>query len=52
MTRVMVHLGLIAKLRGPGAQKRCPCPIHRADGRGRTFSVNLDENVFHRAVIG
>jgi hypothetical protein len=22
------------------------CPIHRGDGRGRTFSVNLSENVF------
>jgi transposase len=47
MTRVFEHLGLSARLRGPGAQKRCACPIHRADGRGRTFSVNLDQNVFH-----
>ncbi len=47
MSRVLEHLGLAAKLRGAGAQKRCACPIHRADGRGRTFSVNLDENVFH-----
>ena len=46
ITRVLEHLGLASKLRGPGAQKRCACPIHRADGRGRTFSVNLDENVF------
>ena len=23
------------------------CPILRGDGRGRTFSVNLDANVFH-----
>jgi transposase len=47
MARVLEHLGLSARLRGPGAQKRCACPIHRADGRGRTFSVNLNENVFH-----
>ena len=47
MARVFEHLGLSARLRGPGAQKRCACPIHRADARGRTFSVNLDENVFH-----
>jgi transposase len=47
MTRVFEHLGLASKLRGPGAQKRCACPIHRADGRGRTFSINLDANVFH-----
>ena len=45
--RVLEHLGLTAKLRGPGAQKRCACPIHRADGRGRTFSVNLAQHVFH-----
>ena len=47
MTRVFEHLGLASKLRGPGSQQRCACPIHRADGRGRTFSVNLDKNVFH-----
>jgi transposase len=45
--RVLEHLGLASKLRGPGTQKRCACPIHRADGRGRTFSVNLNANVFH-----
>ena len=37
----------MSKLRGPSAQKRCACPIHRTDGRSRTFSVNLDKNVFH-----
>ena len=47
IARVFEHLGLASRLRGPGGQKRCPCPIHRADGRGRTFSVNLDANVFH-----
>jgi hypothetical protein len=47
MTRVFEHLGLAARLKGPGPQKRCACPIHRADGRDRTFSVNLDQNVFH-----
>jgi DNA primase len=47
LARVLDHLGLSGRLRGPGAQRRCACPIHRADGRGRTFSVNLDENVFH-----
>lgn len=45
--RVLEHLGLASRLRGPGAQKRCACPIHRADGRGRTFSVNTSANVFH-----
>ena len=46
MTRVLDHLGLSGRLRGSGAQRRCACPIHRGDGRGRTFSVNLNENVF------
>jgi DNA primase len=46
MTKVLDHLGLSARLRGSGAQRRCACPIHRGDGRGRTFSVNLSENVF------
>ncbi len=46
MTRVLDHLGLSERLRGSGAQRRCACPIHRGDGRGRTFSVNLEENVF------
>jgi hypothetical protein len=41
---VVEHLGL--KLYGSGPQRRGACPIHRGDGRGRTFSVNLDANVF------
>jgi hypothetical protein len=47
LARLLEHLGLSARLRGSGPQRRCACPIHRADGRGRTFSVNLDDNVFH-----
>jgi transposase len=47
IARLLDHLGLSARLRGPSAQRRGACPIHRADGRGRTFSVNLDDNVFH-----
>jgi hypothetical protein len=47
IARVFEHLGLSSRLaRGSGPQRRCACPIHRADGRGRTFSVNLDANVF------
>ena len=34
-----------ARLRGRGPQKRCPCPLHRGDNRGRSFSVNLDDNL-------
>ncbi len=46
IARVLDHLGLTPRLRGAGPQQRCACPIHRGDGRGRTFSVNLDNNVF------
>jgi hypothetical protein len=43
---VLDHLGLTPKLRGPGPQRRGACPIHRGDGRGKTFSVHLEQNVF------
>jgi transposase len=47
LIQVLDQLGLSDRLRGNGAQRRCACPLHRGDARGRTFSVNLDENVFH-----
>src|SRR6266511_3708429 len=47
LARVLDQLGLPARLRGTGPQRRCACPLHRGYARGRTFSVNLDENVFH-----
>jgi transposase len=46
MSRVLDHLGLTARLKGSGPQRRCACPIHRGDGRGRTFGVNLGANVY------
>src|SRR5215207_4259378 len=46
MSRVLDHLGLTQRLKGAGAQRRCACPIHRGDGRGRTFSVNLATNAY------
>jgi len=46
LTRVFDQLGLSSRLRGSGPQRRCACPLHRGDARGRTFSVNLDANVF------
>ena len=46
MAKVLDHLGLSQRLRGSGAQRRCACPIHRGDGRGRTFSVNVAQGVF------
>ena len=47
LARVLDQLGLLARLRGSGPQRRCACPIHRGDGRGTSFSVNLDDHVFH-----
>jgi transposase len=46
LARVLDQLGLTARLRGHGPQRRCACPLHRGDARGRTFSVNLDTHVF------
>jgi Transposase IS116/IS110/IS902 family/CHC2 zinc finger len=46
MARVLDQLGLLGRLRGTGPQRRCTCPIHRGDARGRTFSVHLDQGVF------
>lgn len=46
IARVLDHLGLSAALKGAGAQRRCPCPIHRGDARSRTFSVNLGANAY------
>jgi transposase len=46
LARVLDHLGLLPRLRGSGPQRRGVCPLHRGDARGRTFSLNLDANVF------
>src|SRR6266536_1315181 len=46
LARVLDQLGLTTRLRGSGPQRRCACPLHRGDARGRTFSVNLDVQVF------
>ena len=46
LSRVLDHLGLTARLKGSGPQRRCACPIHRGDGRGRTFSANLEAGVY------
>lgn len=48
LQQVLVHLAHFEHLRGTATQRRGPCPIHlpRPDRRHRTFSVNLDNNVF------
>ena len=51
--QVLVHLGLLSQLRGPGRQRRGPCPLHdQADARERTFCVHLDKNVFQCFAVG
>src|SRR5438874_25621 len=37
--RVLDPLGLSDRLRGRGAQRRCACPLHRGDARGRKGDV-------------
>lgn len=43
IAQLLEHLGALTQLRGTAAQRRGPCPIH---GGGRSFSVNLADNVF------
>src|SRR5262245_53563585 len=47
LQRVLEHLDLWDTLRGTGRQRKGPCPVHAPDGTGKTFSVQLDKNVFH-----
>jgi transposase len=46
LQRVLEHLSLLAGLRGRSSQRKGPCPVHAPSGKGRTFSVNLDKNLF------
>ena len=49
LARVLGHLRLLDSLRGNSAQRKGRCPLHGHDAAckpGRTFSVNLDKNVF------
>jgi hypothetical protein len=46
MAQLLDQLGLTPRLRGSGPKRRGPCPLHRGDGRGKTFSVHLEQNVF------
>jgi hypothetical protein len=39
LARVLDQPGLSARLRGSGPQRRGACPLHRGDGRGRTFGL-------------
>jgi len=45
--QVLKRLGYRDSLRGQGAERRSACPIHEAcNQRSRSFSVNLEKNVF------
>jgi hypothetical protein len=48
LERVLEYLDVLATLRGTASQRRGPCPVHAKNGprHGRTFSVQLDANVF------
>jgi len=47
MEQVLGRLGYLSRLHGVGSQRRGPCPVHGSDdGQGRSFSVNLQKNVF------
>lgn len=47
MEQVLSHLGHFDQLRGNASQRRGPCPLHgEQPGSGRTFSVNLQQNMF------
>ena len=45
--QVLEQLGLSARLRGKGPQRRGPCPLHdRGRAKARSFSVHLGKDVF------
>jgi len=48
LAQALEHLGLLRDLKGSGPQRRGRCPVHQGPGTtGRSFSVQLDKNVFH-----
>jgi transposase len=48
LEQVLRHLGHYEQLRGSGAQRRGPCPLHGSNrSQSRSFAVNLQKNVFH-----
>jgi transposase len=47
MEQILSHLGHFARLRGSGAERRGPCPLHGDNRpRSRDFSVNLEKNIY------
>ena len=47
MQQVLSHLGHWNRLRGRGAERRGPCPLHGAEWEhSRSFAVNVSKNVY------
>jgi len=47
MRQILDRLGHLDRLRGHGAERRGPCPLHGSEKeRSRSLAVNLDKNVF------
>ena len=47
MQQVLSHLGHWSRLRGRGAERRGPCPLHGAEREhSRSFAVNVSKNVY------
>ena len=47
MEQVLTQLGCFNRLKGPGPQRRGPCPIHNThNARQRSFSVHLGKQAF------
>jgi transposase len=47
MEQILSHVGHFSRLRGSGAERRGPCPLHNGKRpRSRDFTVNLEKNVY------
>jgi DNA primase len=45
---VLHRLGHLDRLQVIGSERRGPCPVHGCDeGHNRSFSANIEKNVFH-----
>ena len=48
LEQVLSHLGYLDRLRGAGAERRGPCPLHGATReRSSSFTANFTKNVFN-----
>ena len=48
IAQVLHRLGHLDRLQVIGSERRGPCPVHGCDdGHNRSFSANIEKNVFH-----